>query len=96
MVRDNGPGVVADKVPILFKRRFTTKRHGHGIGLITCRRIVENHGGEIDYRFDGGAVFTVMLPLEQPHHESGQAAGEHTTQAQPESVAVESCGPCES
>ncbi|MEW5795994.1 MAG: ATP-binding protein [Candidatus Zixiibacteriota bacterium] len=62
-VRDNGPGVVPNKVPLLFKTRFTTKKRGHGIGLITCRKIVDNHGGSVDYRFDNGATFTVHLPV---------------------------------
>lgn len=62
-VRDNGSGVVADKVPLLFKTRFTTKPRGHGIGLITCRKIVENHSGTIDYRLQNGAVFSVELPV---------------------------------
>jgi len=61
-VRDNGAGVAADKVELLFRERFTTKRKGHGIGLITCRRIVENHGGDICYRSGDGAVFVVSLP----------------------------------
>ena len=62
-VRDNGPGVVADKVPLLFNTRFTTKPRGHGIGLITCRKIVENHNGIIDYRLQDGAVFSLELPV---------------------------------
>ena len=62
-VRDNGSGVVPDKEHLLFKSRFTTKRRGHGIGLITCRKIVDNHHGTISYAYEGGAVFTVVLPM---------------------------------
>ncbi|RME29357.1 MAG: ATP-binding protein, partial [Candidatus Zixiibacteriota bacterium] len=62
-IADNGPGVLPEKVPLLFKKRFTTKRHGHGLGLITCQRIVERHGGRIDYRYEDGAVFSVTLPV---------------------------------
>jgi len=64
-VRDSGPGVVPDRVGVLFKDRFTTKRKGHGIGLITCRKIADNHRGDISYRTDNGAVFTVSFPLEK-------------------------------
>ncbi|HUV30302.1 MAG TPA: ATP-binding protein [Acidobacteriota bacterium] len=63
-VRDNGTGVPPEKVDSLFRDRFTTKRKGHGIGLITCRKIVEVHGGHIGYRFDNGAVFCFDTPLE--------------------------------
>ncbi|MBD3257930.1 PAS domain S-box protein, partial [candidate division GN15 bacterium] len=65
-VRDNGPGVPVDKVETMFNERFTTKRKGHGIGLITCRKIAQNHGGSIHYRFDGGAVFYFRLPARPP------------------------------
>ncbi len=62
LVRDNGPGIAAEKTNLLFEDRFTTKKRGHGIGLITCRKIVDNHEGQIKYHFDEGAVFTVILP----------------------------------
>jgi C4-dicarboxylate-specific signal transduction histidine kinase len=61
-VRDNGPGVVPEREEALFKERFTTKRKGHGIGLITCRKIVENHRGSVRYRSDSGSVFTACFP----------------------------------
>ncbi len=63
-VRDNGPGVARDKEALLFNTRFTTKRRGHGIGLMTCRKIVDNHGGSISYTFSEGAVFSAQLPTE--------------------------------
>ncbi|RKX27786.1 MAG: hypothetical protein DRP45_00040 [Candidatus Zixiibacteriota bacterium] len=66
-IRDNGAGVPPDKAESLFETRFTTKRKGHGIGLITCRKIVANHGGDITYRTDGGAVFTFRIPVEPSH-----------------------------
>jgi PAS domain S-box-containing protein len=61
-VRDNGSGVAADKEKLLFNTRFTTKRRGHGIGLMTCRKIVDNHKGSISYIHDQGAVFSATLP----------------------------------
>jgi len=63
VVRDDGPGVAPDKEHLLFTSRFTTKRRGHGIGLITCRKIMDNHGGTISYEHREGAVFSVVLPV---------------------------------
>ena len=63
-VSDNGPGVPPEKEPKLFNRRFTTKRQGHGIGLVTVRKIIDAHQGQVGYSFDGGAVFTILLPVE--------------------------------
>ena len=62
-VLDNGTGVSEDKRPILFEKRFTTKRKGHGIGLITCRRIVDVHQGKIGCEFTGKTLFFVELPV---------------------------------
>jgi PAS domain S-box-containing protein len=62
-VTDNGPGVPSDKEDLLFHKRFTTKPRGHGIGLITCKRIADTHEGTIGYEHREGAVFSVELPL---------------------------------
>ncbi len=62
-VWDNGPGVVEDKRPSLFQNRFTTKRKGHGIGLITCRKIVDAHKGKVGFEFTNGTLFFVELPI---------------------------------
>ncbi len=63
LIRDNGPGVAQDKKEQLFTKRFTTKRKGHGIGLITCRKIVEAHSGRIAYRDDEGSTFFFDVPF---------------------------------
>ncbi len=64
-IRDNGPGVAEDKKEQLFTKRFTTKRKGHGIGLITCRKIVEAHNGRITYRQEEGATFRFDVPIKR-------------------------------
>ncbi|MFQ6007604.1 MAG: ATP-binding protein [Candidatus Zixiibacteriota bacterium] len=77
-VKDNGSGVAEDKVSLLFLKRFTTKRRGHGIGLITCRRIVEAHNGKISYRKEDGAIFSFEIPIKRKYSQadgsSNQAA----------------------
>ncbi len=57
-VRDNGPGIaLADqsKVFDLFNRAGGSRADGSGIGLALCRRIVEQHQGEIGVRSEQGA-----------------------------------------
>lgn len=67
-VEDNGAGFDrADREAIfeLFARGHSgQKLEGSGIGLATCRRILERHGGtiEADPLPDHGARFTVVLP----------------------------------
>ena len=53
--------------PTAFKTRdgrlFFPTRNGLGMGLSICRRIIENHHGQIEARNhgDGGASFTFRL-----------------------------------
>lgn len=67
-VADNGPGVPdgeREGIFEMFKRGERAKQEpGAGIGLATCRRIVERHGGEIwcEARPGGGSIFRFTLP----------------------------------
>jgi PAS domain S-box-containing protein len=73
-VQDSGPGVPADILERIFDPFFTTKRPGEGtgMGLAMVHGIVEAHGGAVwvDSPPEGGARFTVLLPL------AGQPAAE--------------------
>ncbi len=47
-VIDNGKGIPKDKKKLLFKKSFSTKEKGWGMGLVLTRRIIEEtHGGRI-------------------------------------------------
>jgi signal transduction histidine kinase len=64
-VEDDGCGLPASLGPRIFAPFVSTKETGLGLGLSICKRIVEAHGGTIDAanRSEGGAAFTVRLPL---------------------------------
>jgi signal transduction histidine kinase len=66
-VRDAGPGIHPEMSGRLFTPFSSTKPSGTGLGLATCRRVVEQHGGSIDARNapDGGAIFTIHLPASE-------------------------------
>lgn len=65
-VRDRGRGIPDDKRERVFAplARLDKTVEGSGIGLATCRRIVEAHGGTmgVDEREGGGSVFWFRLP----------------------------------
>ncbi|NJA04804.1 sensor histidine kinase KdpD [Methylomonas sp. UP202] len=71
-VADRGPGIPAGKEERLFEKFFQVRHEaaqsGAGLGLAICRAIVEVHGGRIfaRNRSGGGAIFTFILPLDQP------------------------------
>jgi signal transduction histidine kinase len=47
-VRDNGPGVPADRRAEIFKPYFTTQKQGTGLGLAVVQQIVQAHGWDIE------------------------------------------------
>jgi len=64
VVRDNGPGIPADKLRHVFEPFFTTKVGGAGLGLAIAQRIVAGHGGRLllESETGKGTTATVILP----------------------------------
>lgn len=70
-LKDNGIGFereYADKIFNIFQRLHTKSEYsGTGIGLAMCKKIMENHHGDIkaEPREGGGAIFRIVLPVTQ-------------------------------
>ena len=47
LVEGTGIGINAAHFDRIFDPFFTTKSHGMGLGLSTCRSIIEAHGGKL-------------------------------------------------
>jgi signal transduction histidine kinase len=62
---DNGIGINEDSKNKIFDPFFSTKSKGTGLGLSLCKQIISMHKGDIyaENKKEGGAVFTVILPL---------------------------------
>jgi two-component system sensor histidine kinase HydH len=60
-VEDSGSGVPDDIISKVFEPLFTTKIKGTGLGLASCKSIIEQHGGSIAVK-NKPSVFTIKLP----------------------------------
>jgi two-component system, NtrC family, sensor kinase len=64
---DDGPGISKENLSRIFDPFYTTKRPGRGtgLGLSICKSVMKEHQGNIEgaNAADGGAVFTVTLPV---------------------------------
>ncbi len=64
-VEDDGPGIPEDIRKKIFHPFFTTRTDGTGLGLATCLKNVQYHGGTIEVQSDPGrgTRFSVAIPL---------------------------------
>ncbi|MDQ7907905.1 sensor histidine kinase [Phytohabitans sp. ZYX-F-186] len=62
-VTDTGPGLPAEQVADAFRRGWSTKREGRGLGLALVGQVVERYGGGYEVSTSGPTVFTVRLPV---------------------------------
>jgi len=66
LFEDSGSGFPPEVAANMFLPFFTTKKHGHGLGLAIVRKIIVSHNGRIEACNlpNGGAQFRVVLPLQ--------------------------------
>jgi len=63
-IADTGKGIPPEVEKRLFDPFFTTKEEGTGLGLPIAARIIEKHGGVIEYQTqrNHGTTFSIVLP----------------------------------
>jgi signal transduction histidine kinase len=66
-VADNGPGIPEELAAKVFHVKFTTKRGGHGIGLVSVMNTIQSLGGEIavESKPGRGTSFVITLPTQE-------------------------------
>ena len=64
-ISDSGSGISEDVLPKIFEPLFTTKQEGTGLGLPSCKSIIEQHGGYISVKTElgKGTTFVITLPI---------------------------------
>jgi two-component system sensor histidine kinase KdpD len=78
-VSDRGPGLPPESLPQLFQKFYRVPgapAGGTGLGLSIVKGLVEAHDGrvEVKNRPEGGAVFTIFLPLQASPEPALEAA----------------------
>ncbi|MGI0060252.1 MAG: two-component system sensor histidine kinase NtrB, partial [Nitrosotalea sp.] len=63
-IEDTGPGIPKSLMSKIFDPLFTTRQIGTGLGLVSCKNIVEKHGGHIDIKteINKGTTFIINIP----------------------------------
>ncbi|MGZ3861786.1 MAG: ATP-binding protein [Bacteroidia bacterium] len=62
-VSDNGKGIDNNVKNRIFQPNFSTKSYGTGLGLAMCKRIIEQHGGDIWFESEAGKGTTFYFTL---------------------------------
>jgi len=61
--KDTGHGIPRKIIPKIFDPLFTTRQIGTGLGLPSCKNIIEKHGGSIDVSSTKGKGATFLIRL---------------------------------
>jgi signal transduction histidine kinase len=63
-ITDKGSGISQERQKRLFEPFYTTKEKGTGLGLMMCKRIIENHNGtiEVNSQLGEGTTVRIILP----------------------------------
>ena len=66
-ITDTGHGISEAELHLVFRPFYSTKTDGTGLGLSFCRRVADEHGGEIRIKSElgKGSTFSVILPIKQ-------------------------------
>jgi signal transduction histidine kinase len=63
-IEDTGSGIPESSLETIFEPLYTTKQNGTGLGLVSCKNIIEAHKGKIYAQNSSkeGAIFTILIP----------------------------------
>ena len=59
---NSGPNIEQHVLPRIFEPLYSTKEKGTGLGLVSCKTIIESHGGTISASSDP-VIFYISIPI---------------------------------
>lgn len=61
---DTGSGIAEDELSRILQPYYTTKKEGHGLGMMIVQRIMRDHGGQlgIESKKEQGTMITLQFP----------------------------------
>ncbi len=65
-VEDTGSGIPDEVLPKVFDPLFTTRQVGTGLGLVSCKSIMEKYGGTISIKTQVGQGTTFIMRIPMP------------------------------
>ncbi|MDR7002881.1 HAMP domain-containing sensor histidine kinase [Neobacillus niacini] len=80
-IKDNGPGIPSDKLPLIFNRFYRIEKErtinlmSTGLGLAIAKELVKAHDGDIrvDSAVGNGSCFTIILPISVKGEKTNEA-----------------------
>ena len=78
-IADTGVGIDPAVLQKVFNERFTTKKTGHGFGLLVCKRVIDSHDGKLQVSSTPheGTTICVTFPLAgRPESDSVEATAQ--------------------
>ena len=63
IVSDTGTGISHEIMGAMYEPFRTTRKKGHGLGLLIVRRIIKEHGGSLTFASKEGTGTTVTITL---------------------------------
>jgi PAS domain S-box-containing protein len=64
---DTGSGISEEDLSKVFQAYYTTKKDGHGLGMMIVQRIIREHGGQITIESRKGVGTAITLQFPQQH-----------------------------
>ena len=64
---DTGSGISEDELSRILQPYYTTKKEGHGLGMMIVQRIIRDHGGQLGIESSKGEGTAITLQFPQQH-----------------------------